>query len=261
MTAGASNSEAVLQVEGLSVAYGRKAVALSDISLSVPKGRIVALLGANGAGKSTLIRSVSGLIGLHGGSVVGGDVLLDGKSVLGISADRIVRLGVGQVPEGRLVFKNLTVEENLLVGGAILPRRQASTNIEAVYELFPRLAERKDQAAGLMSGGEQQMLALGRALAASPRILLIDELSLGLAPLIVAAIYRQLAKIRETFGTAILIVEQNARVALQVCDQAYVLERGEIILGGTAAEVASSSRVREAYLGIRADAEAGRVGA
>lgn len=246
-----TDQPSVLEVNDLSVAYGRKAHALSSVSLAVKKGSIVALLGANGAGKSTTIRSISGLIGLHGGTVLGGDVLFDGKSIRGLSADRIVRRGMGQVPEGRLVFNNLTVEENLRVGGAILPRATLPQRLEAVYDLFPRLAERKGQAAGLMSGGEQQMLALGRALAASPRILLIDELSLGLAPLVVKAIYAQLGKIRDAFGTSLLIVEQNARLALQVCDQAYVMERGEIIMQGSAAEVAASTRIREAYLGIR----------
>jgi branched-chain amino acid transport system ATP-binding protein len=158
---------------------------------------------------------------------------------------------MGQVPEGRLVFKNLTVAENLEVGGAILPRSTLKSRLDAVYNLFPRLAERRDQAAGLMSGGEQQMLALGRALAASPRILLIDELSLGLAPLIVSAIYKQLSKVRDDFGTALLIVEQNARLALRICDYAYVLERGVVVMHGTAAEISSSARMREAYLGAR----------
>jgi branched-chain amino acid transport system ATP-binding protein len=241
----------VLDISGLSVAYGRKAVALSDASITVPKGSIVALIGANGAGKSTLIRSVSGLIGLHGGTIVGGEVRLDGKAITELPADRIVRMGMGQVPEGRLVFKNLTVAENLEVGGAILPRSTLKNRLDAVYDLFPRLAERRDQAAGLMSGGEQQMLALGRALAASPRILLIDELSLGLAPLIVSAIYKQLSKVRDDFGTALLVVEQNARLALRICDYAYVLERGVVIMHGTATEISSSARMREAYLGAR----------
>ncbi|MYZ46913.1 ABC transporter ATP-binding protein [Rhizobiales bacterium L72] len=246
----------LLEVRTLSVAYGRKAVALNAVNLTVPKAGVVALLGANGAGKTTLIRTVSGLIRLHNGAITGGEVLLEGKSIAGLSADRIVRLGMGQVPEGRLVFKNLTVEENLQVGGAILPRATLAERLDAVYDLFPRLAERKDQAAGLMSGGEQQMLALGRALAASPRVLLIDELSLGLAPLIVGAIYQQLKKIREHFGTALLIVEQNARLALGICDYAYVLERGEIVLAGPAELVAASERMHESYLGARAERQA-----
>jgi branched-chain amino acid transport system ATP-binding protein len=240
----------LLEAQGLCVGYGRKAVSLNGVNLAVPAGRIVALLGANGAGKTTLIRAVSGLLPLHNGAIRSGEVRLEGRRIDAISADRIVRLGVGQVPEGRLVFKNLTVEENLQVGAAVLPRARGQERIDAVYDLFPRLRERRGQAAGLMSGGEQQMLALGRALASAPRILLIDELSLGLAPLIVKAIYEQLARIRDSFGTAMLVVEQNARLALSICDEAYVLERGELVFSGTAAEVAASARVRESYLGI-----------
>ncbi len=246
-----SGPAALLEVTGLSVAYGRKAVALSQISLAVPAGRIVALLGANGAGKTTFIRAVSGLIGLHGGVITTGEVTLAGARIAGLSADRIVRLGVGQVPEGRLVFKHLSVEENLQVGAAVLPRRAVQAQLDAVYSLFPRLAERRRQPAGLMSGGEQQMLALGRALASAPKILLIDELSLGLAPLIVSAIYAQLVTIRDSLGTAILIVEQNARLALNIADSAYVLEGGEIVLYGTAQEVSANPKVRDIYLGVK----------
>ena len=244
----------LLEIKGLSVAYGRRAMALSSVSLEVPAGRIVALLGANGAGKTTLIRAVSGLLGLHGGRITAGYASLDGQPLAGLPADRIVRLGVGQVPEGRLVFKQLSVEENLRVGAAVLPRQAVQERLDAVYSLFPKLLERRHQAAGLMSGGEQQMLALGRALASSPKILLIDELSLGLAPLIVSTIYTQLVAIRESFGTAILIVEQNARLALDIADSACVLERGEIVLSGPAQEVALSDKVRDAYLGVKADA-------
>lgn len=152
------------------------------------------------------------------------------------------------------------MEENLQVGAAIGPQREVRSRLDSVYDLFPRLAERKTQAAGLMSGGEQQMLALGRALCGAPKILLIDELSLGLAPLIVASIYEQLGRIRTAFGTALLIVEQNARLALRIADHAYVLERGEIVLSGPAAEVAASDRVRESYLGLKAPASAGANG-
>ena len=248
---------AALDLRGLSAAYRGKALALTGVDLAVAAGEIVALLGANGAGKTTLIRAVSGLLGLHGGAIAGGTVQVAGRPVARLSADRIVRLGVGQVPEGRLVFKNLTVAENLAVGAAVLPRAAGLERIEAVYELFPRLRERTRQRAGLMSGGEPQMLALGRALAAAPKGLLIDELSLGLAPLVVRAIYAQLAVIRAKFGTAILVVEQNARLALDICDRAYVLERGEIVLSGTAAEVSASPKMHEAYLGLSRDAAHG----
>ncbi|MFP5340791.1 MAG: ABC transporter ATP-binding protein [Gammaproteobacteria bacterium] len=242
---------AMLDIRDLSVAYARKGLALDGVNLSVPKGSIVALLGANGAGKTTLIRAVSGLLGLHGGQVVAGSVAMDGKSILGEPSHRLVRLGLGQVPEGRLVFKQLTVEENLLVGAAVLPRSTLRERLDAVYQLFPRLLERRKQLAGWLSGGEQQMLALGRALVARPHLLLVDELSLGLAPLIVEAIYQQLRVVGETLGTSMLIVEQNARLALEFAATGYVLDRGRIVLSGTAAELARSDAIHESYLGAR----------
>ena len=249
-------SDTLLTVSGLSVAYARNGLALEDVGFTVPKGAIVALLGANGAGKTTLIRSISGLLGLHGGAVAAGRIDFDGQSILGVPAHKLVRLGMGQVPEGRLVFKQLNVEENLMVGAAILPRGQVKDRLQAVYDLFPRLLERRKQAAGWLSGGEQQMLALGRALVGGPRLLLVDELSLGLAPLIVESIYRQLRVVGETLGTSMLIVEQNARLALEFAATAHVLERGRIVMSGTAAEVAASDVVRDAYLGVRRQAEA-----
>ncbi len=239
----------LLQVEDLNVGYGRMELALQCLNLSVDAGEVVALLGANGAGKTTLIRGLSGLIGLHGGAVFSGAARFDGHELTRLAADRIVRLGISQVPEGRLVFKTLSVEDNLAVGAAILPRARRMERMDAVYHLFPRLAERRSQPAGLMSGGEQQMIAVGRALAAAPRLMLIDELSLGLAPLIVRAIYERLREIVATFGTAMLVVEQNAHLALQYCDRAYVLERGRIALSGTAAELSASERMRDLYLG------------
>jgi branched-chain amino acid transport system ATP-binding protein len=248
--------ENLLEVEDLSVGYGRMGLALHGLGLTVGQGQVVALLGANGAGKTTLIRSVSGLIGLHGGAIASGRARFDGQDLTRLSADRIVRLGVSQVPEGRMVFKTLSVEDNLAVGAASLPRARRLERIDAVYHLFPRLAERRGQPAGLMSGGEQQMLAVGRALAAAPRLMLIDELSLGLAPLIVRAIYERLREIVATFGTAMLVVEQNARLALRYCDRAYVLERGRIALAGTAAELAASELMRDLYLGASPGAAA-----
>ena len=243
--------EMMLEVKGLSVGYARKGLALEDIHLSVPKGTVVALLGANGAGKSTLIRAISGLIGLHGGAVAGGQVEFGGESILGMASHKLVRLGMAQVPEGRLVFKQLTVEENLHVGAAILPRAKVSERMEAVYTLFPRLLERRLQAAGWLSGGEQQMLALGRALVSGPRLLLVDELSLGLAPLIVQSIYQQLRVVGDTLGTSMLVVEQNARLALEFAATAYILDRGKITLSGPASELAASELVRESYLGTK----------
>ncbi len=241
--------EHALEVKGLSVGYARKGLALENVSLVVPKGGIVALLGANGAGKTTLIRAVSGLLNLHHGHVTQGSVTLGGQSILGLPSHRLVRLGLGQVPEGRLVFKQLTVEDNLNVGAAVLPRSAVRERMDAVYQLFPRLLERRQQAAGWLSGGEQQMLALGRALVASPTLLLVDELSLGLAPLIVKAIYEQLRVVGDTLGTSMLIVEQNARLALEFAQSAYVLDRGRIVLSGPSAEVAASETMKESYLG------------
>jgi branched-chain amino acid transport system ATP-binding protein len=239
-----------LHLRDLSVSYARKGLALDGVNLTIPKGGIVALLGANGAGKTTLIRAVSGLLPLHNGQIIRGSIDMDGQSILGLPSHKLVRMGLGQVPEGRLVFKQLTVEENLRVGAAVLPRSTEKERMDAVYELFPRLLERRTQAAGWLSGGEQQMLALGRALVIRPRLLLVDELSLGLAPLIVSAIYKQLKLVGETLGASILVVEQNARLALDFAATAYVLERGRIALSGSAQEVANSDVVRESYLGV-----------
>lgn len=239
----------MLDLNGLSVSYARKGLALDGVSLTVPVGGRVALLGANGAGKTTLIRAITGLLSLHGGHVVAGRCAFIGKPILGMAPHKLVRLGMGQVPEGRLVFKQLTVEENLRVGAAILKRSEVAERMAAVYELFPRLLERRTQAAGWLSGGEQQMLALGRALVGGPKLLLVDELSLGLAPLIVEAIYKQLKVVGQTLGTSMLIVEQNARLALEFAATAYVLDRGRIVLSGPASEVSKSALVKESYLG------------
>ncbi len=250
--------ESILDVKDLSVGYARKGLALDNVSLSVPRGSIVALLGANGAGKTTLIRSITGLLPLHHGHIERGSVALAGQSILGLPSHKLVRLGMAQVPEGRLIFKQLSVEDNLSVGAAILPRSQVKERTEAVFELFPRLLERRAQAAGWLSGGEQQMLALGRALISGPKLLLVDELSLGLAPLIVQAIYKQLRVVAQTLGTSMLIVEQNARLALEFAATAYVLDRGRIVLSGPAAEVAASDAMHESYLGAKRAAAAGQ---
>ena len=244
----------LLEVSNLSVGYARKGLALEGVSLQVPQGGIVALLGANGAGKTTLIRAITGLLDLHHGHVTAGSVAFDGQAVLGWPSHRLIRQGMALVPEGRLIFKQLTVEENLNVGAAILPRSAVAERMAAVYTLFPRLLERRKQAAGWLSGGEQQMLALGRALVSKPRLLLVDELSLGLAPLIVQAIYRQLRVVGETLGTSMLIVEQNAKLALQFASSAYIIDRGRIVLSGPAAEVAASEVMHESYLGAKREA-------
>jgi branched-chain amino acid transport system ATP-binding protein len=199
--------------------------------------------GKGGTGKTTFMNTLAGATRQHGGTIA-----LDGVALHKVPLHERAGAGIGWVPQERNIFKSLTVDENLTA----VARRGAWTP-ERVYQMFPRLAERRRQAAGLMSGGEQQMLALGRALASAPRVLLIDELSLGLAPIIVKSIYDQLRQVRAAFGTAMLVVEQNARLALEICDTAHVLERGAIVLSGTADAVAGSERMRESYLGTKAE--------
>lgn len=239
----------LLVVRDLSVAYAKKGLALDGATLSVPAGSIIALLGPNGAGKTTLIRAITGLLDIHGGHVEGGSVSFDGTDIGHMAAHNRLRRGMALSPEGRLIFKNLTVEENLLVGAAVMPRSKRTAGLEAIYDLFPRLGERKTQPAGWMSGGEQQMLALGRAMISRPRLLLIDELSLGLAPLLVRSIYEELRKVCQQWGTTMLVVEQNARLALSFASHAYVIDRGRIAVSGTAEEVANSAEMQASYLG------------
>ena len=222
--------------------------ALRGVSLTVNEGEIVTLLGANGAGKTTLMRAISGLLRPHSG-----DVKLRGKSIARVGADSIVRLGISQVPEGRRVFPTLTVAENLLLGGYTRPVAEAKGSMQRVLQMFPRLEERRAQYAGTLSGGEQQMLAIGRALMAKPTVLLLDEPSLGLAPIIVRDIFRTLRQIREQ-GMTVLLVEQNARMALKLADRGYVLENGRIALHGTAQDLLASPEVHATYLGKDASA-------
>jgi branched-chain amino acid transport system ATP-binding protein len=232
-----------LQIEKLHVSYGSIA-ALKGIDLSVEKGKIVALLGSNGAGKTTTLKTISGLIAPQSGSIT-----VSGESIVGLNPAKINRLGVVQSPEGRQIFPELTVEENLRIGGFTLKTRaQLKSNFERVYGYFPVLKERKKQVAGTLSGGEQQMLAIARALMASPDVLLLDEPSLGLAPLIVQDIFRILKEINKE-GMTILIVEQNALQTLKISDYAYVLEVGHVSMEGAADELIKDKRLIEAYLG------------
>jgi branched-chain amino acid transport system ATP-binding protein len=247
--AGASSPAPLLDVAHLAVRYGRAVQALRGVTLHVDDGAIVAVLGNNGAGKSTLLRTVSGTQKLHRAVIEGGTVRFDGRSVAGVDPGRIVSSGVVQVPEGRRIFGRLTVEENLRAG-AFRQRDRATRAAarERVFELFPILAERRRQRAGLMSGGEQQMLAIARALMAGPRLLLLDEPSLGLAPKIVGQIADVIAEINEQ-GTSVLLVEQNAEMAMELASYAYVLELGRVSLEGTVDELRRTDAVQQLYLG------------
>jgi len=234
----------MLTVEALDVFYGA-VQALRGVSLAVGEGEIVTLVGSNGAGKSTMLRAISGLVAPRQGRI-----LLDGREIQGLAAHRIVGLGVAHAPEGRRIFTRLSVRENLEMGAYLQRDRAASrATLERVFALFPRLKEREAQAGGTLSGGEQQMLAIGRALMSRPRLLLLDEPSLGLAPILVQEIFREITRINREDGTAILLVEQNAHAALRVAQRAYVLETGRIVLEGLAAELQDHPQVREAYLG------------
>ena len=232
----------MLEMQDISVRYGA-IQALRSVSMRVAKGEIVCLIGANGAGKSTVLNAISGVVSLTGGSIA-----FEGASIRGARASAIVRKGLVQVPEGRLVFPDMTVLENLEMG-AYSRRDAADDTLAMVMQLFPRLAERTTQLAGLMSGGEQQMLAIGRALMARPRLLLLDEPSMGLAPLVIADIFRTLQRLRTEFGLSILLVEQNARAALMLADRGYVLTNGRITQEGTSKALLADSATQEAFLG------------
>nr|MCW2728754.1 transporter ATP-binding protein [Aeromicrobium sp.] len=237
----------MLQVKNLEVVYNEVIQVLRGVSLDVPEGSIVALLGANGAGKTTLLRALTGLLDIHDGRVTKGQVLLDGTPIQNWGAPRIVGAGVGQVLEGRRVFSEFTVEENLRVGGHT--RSSGLTEgIEEVYELFPVLRERRKRTAGYLSGGEQQMLAMGRALVAQPTYLLLDEPSLGLAPRIVQQIKEIVVEINSR-GTTVLLVEQNATMALSIAQHGYVMEHGKVVMDKPAAELLQDDDIRDFYLG------------
>ena len=232
----------LLEVSDLRVNYGQ-IEALKGISLAIAEGEIVAILGANGAGKTTLMRTLSGLIAPRAGSIRFG-----GAEIVRLGADRIVRAGIAQSPEGRHVFGTLSVVENLTLGAFTRPKMEIPRSRDFVYAMFPRLAERRAQFAGTLSGGEQQMLAIGRALMAKPKLLLLDEPRLGLAPIIVQGIFKALREIAAT-GVTILLVEQNARMALRLADRGYVLEVGRIVLEDAAARLLAAPEVQAAYLG------------
>jgi branched-chain amino acid transport system ATP-binding protein len=248
----ASADAALLEVEGLRVTYGGSVLALDGVGFSVPPGGAVALVGANGAGKTTALRAVTGLLRFHGGQVAAGAIRFGGRSIVRTDAASLVAAGIGQVLEGRRVFAELTVAENLRVGAFSNRSRRREREIrEELDELFPVLAERSEQPAGQLSGGQQQMLAIARALMAHPRLLLLDEPSLGLAPRVVAQIGEALRTINER-GCALLLVEQSTALALRVTEHAYLLETGHIRAHARTAELLSDERVRASYLGTPA---------
>jgi len=241
----------LLRVENLEVVYSDVILAVNGISLEVPpKGR-VAFLGANGAGKTTTLRAITGLLGFHNGKITGGRIEFAGEEITGRNAQAIIRRGLAHVPEGRKVFPHLTVEENLLVGASAsrnpLEKRK---DLRRVYDYFPKLADRRSQTAGYLSGGEQQMLVVGRALMARPIMLAVDELSLGLAPLVVQDLIVSLANINREEEMAILLVEQNARLALNFAEYGYIVENGRVVLDGPAEVLKRNEDVKEFYLGM-----------
>ncbi|MBI2761014.1 MAG: ABC transporter ATP-binding protein, partial [Chloroflexi bacterium] len=245
----------MLKLTDVEAMYGRVILALRGVTIEVPDGSVVALLGANGAGKSTTLKAISGLIRSENGEVTQGTIELDGRRIDRKDAAEVVRAGVTHVMEGRRIFPHLTVQENLIAGAHTARDHDLKPKFDLVYTYFPRLKERQGGRAGYLSGGEQQMLAIGRALMANPRVLLLDEPSLGLAPLFVQEIFAIIRRINTEAGTTILLVEQNARAAMQVATYAYVLENGRIALSGPTAQLSRDEGVQAFYLGVTAAGE------
>ena len=241
----------MLTLNNIEVIYSHVILVLKGMSLEVPKGQIVALLGSNGAGKSTTLKAISGLLKPEDGEVTDGGIVFEGEEIHHLDAADIVRRGIFQVMEGRRVFDHLDVEQNLIAGSYTRrDRRNVRGDIQAVFDYFPPLQERRNQSAGYLSGGEQQMLAIGRALMAQPKLIMLDEPSLGLAPLLVKSIFSIIKQINQEQGTTILLVEQNANLALEVADYAYVMENGRIVLDGSPEALKDNADVREFYLGL-----------
>ncbi len=240
----------MLSLNNVEVIYNKVILVLKGMSLQVPQGKIVGLLGSNGAGKSTTLKAISGLLKPENGEVTDGSIEFQGQAIHRKDAAEIVRLGIFQVMEGRRVFEHLTVEENLIAGGYTRRGFNLHREMDMVYEYFPRLKERRGQKAGYLSGGEQQMLAIGRALMARPKLMMLDEPSLGLAPLLVMEIFHIIKRINAEQGTTILLVEQNANLTLQVADYAYIMENGRIVLEGYPSDLRENADVREFYLGL-----------
>jgi len=246
---GDNSGTPVLEIRGLSVRYGPALSVLHGVDMAVPAGAVVALLGPNGAGKTTLLRALTGLLPFHHGRVTAGEVLFEGEPVGRAGATALVRRGMAQVMEGRRIFAELTVEENLRAGAVtVRDRKRVTRTLEEILEAFPQLARRRDYQAGYLSGGEQQMLAIGRALMSSPKLLLLDEPSLGLAPRITEQIAERISSVGAA-GTTVLLVEQNAGMALSIAEFAYVLQAGRVAMGGPAAALRDDADVQKIYLG------------
>lgn len=238
----------MLNLTNVQIVYDNTIEAVREVSLAVGKGRIVALLGSNGAGKSTTLKGISGVLYPEDGEIKGGQITFENRQLTGLAPDEIVRAGVVMVPEGRRLFDQLTVEENLVMGGYTRSLTDARRQMEMVYGLFPRLVQKRSTVSGYLSGGEQQMVAIGRALMSQPRVLLLDEPSLGLSPIMTGELFRALAQIR-TLGVSVLLVEQNARRSLRIADRGYLLENGRIVGQGSAQDLAQDPAVQRAYLG------------
>ena len=242
----------LLEIDNLEVVYDDVVLVLRGVSFAVPKGAIVTLLGPNGAGKSTTLKSISGLLKSENGEIIAGDIRFDGESIAHRLADKIVRGGIFQIMEGRRIIGDMTAIENLRLGAFTRRDRQIDADIEMVFRYFPRLRERTGLA-GYLSGGEQQMLAIGRALMARPKMILMDEPSMGLSPLLVKEVFAIIRKINRDLGVTILLVEQNARAALSVASHGYILEQGKVVLDGSADELRDNEDVKEFYLGGAGD--------
>jgi branched-chain amino acid transport system ATP-binding protein len=244
----------MLRLNNIEVIYSDVIQVLKGVSMQVPDGEIVALLGANGAGKTTTLRAISGLLHAQEGEVTRGNIEYDGQRIDSMRPEDIVRLGIVQVLEGRRLFQHLSVEENLILGGVARgsggSRSDTNQNLEQVYGYFPRLKDLRKRTSGYLSGGEQQMLVIGRGLMAHPTLMLLDEPSLGLAPLLVQEIFEEIKKMSDQEGMAIILVEQNARVALKIADYAYVMENGRVVLDGPAAQLSENEDIKEFYLGL-----------
>ena len=240
----------MLRVNNVQIVYDNVIEAVRDASISVDQGQIVTLLGSNGAGKSTILKAISGVLYPEDGSIIGGSITLDGETLIGRKPDEIVRSGVVMVPEGRQLFEPLTVEENLMMGGITRSRSAAAEALEQVFAIFPRVKQKRAMIAGYLSGGEQQMVAIGRALMSRPRLLMLDEPSLGLAPQIVAEIFAAVTGLVRQGDVSVLLVEQNAELALSIAGYGYIIENGRVVMDGSPTKLLGNEDVKEFYLGF-----------